>query len=45
MDLSLEPQNPSTLYGQDYVEKMDVEENQWILMAGYSFGGKIIDFM
>ena len=28
MDLSLEPQNPSTLYGQDYVEKMDVEENQ-----------------
>ena len=28
MDLSLEPQNPSALYGQDYVEKMDVEENQ-----------------
>ena len=28
MNLSLEPQNPSALYGQDYVEKMDVEENQ-----------------
>ena len=26
MDLTLEPQNPSTLYGQDYVEKVDVEE-------------------
>ncbi|MGA1559039.1 MAG: hypothetical protein ACO390_08460 [bacterium] len=28
MDLTLEPQNPSTLYGQDYVEKVDVEEKQ-----------------
>ena len=28
MDLSLEPQNPRALYGQDYVEKVDVEEDQ-----------------
>ena len=28
MDLTLEPQNPSTLYGQDYVEKVNVEEKQ-----------------
>jgi hypothetical protein len=28
MDLTLEPQNPRALYGQDYVEKIDVEENQ-----------------
>ncbi len=28
MDLSLEPQNPRELYGQDYVEKVDVEEDQ-----------------
>jgi len=28
MDLSLEPQNPGALYGQDYVEKVDVEEDQ-----------------
>ncbi len=28
MDLSLEPQNPRALYGQDYVEKVDVEKDQ-----------------
>ena len=28
MDLSSEPQNPRALYGQDYVEKVDVEEDQ-----------------
>ena len=28
MVLSLEPQNPRALYGQDYVEKVDVEEDQ-----------------
>lgn len=28
MDLSLEPRNPRALYGQDYVEKVDVEEDQ-----------------
>ena len=28
MDLTLEPKKPSTLYGQDYVEKVDVEEKQ-----------------
>ena len=28
MDLSLEPQNPRALYGQDYVEKVDLEEDQ-----------------
>ena len=28
MDLSLEPQNPRVLYGQDYVEKVDVEKDQ-----------------
>ena len=28
MDLSLEPQNPRAIYGQDYVEKVDVEEDQ-----------------
>ena len=28
MDLSLEPQNPRALYGQDYVEKVDVAEDQ-----------------
>ncbi|MEK9562109.1 MAG: hypothetical protein VW492_02065 [Deltaproteobacteria bacterium] len=28
MDLSLEPQNPRALYGQDYVEKVDVEEDR-----------------
>ena len=28
MDLSSEPQNPGALYGQDYVEKVDVEEDQ-----------------
>ncbi|MGB0809342.1 MAG: hypothetical protein ACPGYJ_10250 [bacterium] len=28
IDLSLEPQNPRALYGQDYVEKVDVEEDQ-----------------
>ncbi len=28
MDLSLEPQNPRALYGQDYVEKVDVEDDQ-----------------
>ena len=28
MDLSMEPQNPRALYGQDYVEKVDVEEDQ-----------------
>ena len=28
MDLSMEPQNPRALYGQDYVEKVDVEEDR-----------------
>jgi hypothetical protein len=28
MDLTLEPKNPRALYGQDYVEKVDVEEKQ-----------------
>ena len=28
MDLSSEPQNPTALYGQDYVEKVDIEEDQ-----------------